>query len=122
MRILDVLVTFNKVSIERLLIYPEYNICLNSLIEEPFGLSILEAMGSGLPYVCLDAKGNKCLVLNNENDFLFAQTTTPFTFSEAILTTRKEEKYQVFLGNSVRIARDFRIENMVDEIQKVYQS
>ena len=105
-------------SIEK--IYLKYDIYLHTATEEPFGLSILEAMASGQPCVALDAKGNRELILNEKNGFLLSQDISTKDFSGFVIQTFKETVHSDYSQESIKIARSFRIEEMVDKIQDIY--
>jgi glycosyltransferase involved in cell wall biosynthesis len=40
---------------------------------EPFGLVLIEAMAAGLPCVCLDGRGNRDVIENDKNGYIFKE-------------------------------------------------
>lgn len=101
-------------------LYPQYDIYLHSALEEPFGLSILEAMACGLPCVALDAKGNRALIKNGKNGFLLSQNTLPIRFSDKIVEASKEENFARFSQESIEMSKAFSLEVMVNKIDHIY--
>jgi glycosyltransferase involved in cell wall biosynthesis len=63
--------------------YKASHIYLHSAYYEPFGLVFLEAMASGLPIITLDGKGNRDIICQGKNGFLFEQEN-PAQFAEAL--------------------------------------
>lgn len=63
--------------------YKESHIYLHSAYYEPFGLVFLEAMASGLPIITLDGKGNRDIICQGKNGFLFEEEN-PAQFAEAL--------------------------------------
>jgi glycosyltransferase involved in cell wall biosynthesis len=50
---------------------------------EPFGLVLIEAMAAGLPCVCLDGRGNRDVIENNKNGYIY-QKQDPKLFANCI--------------------------------------
>lgn len=63
--------------------YKESDIYLHTAYYEPFGLVFLEAMASGLPVVCLDGKGNRDIIEDGKNGFIFDEQNAGI-FAETI--------------------------------------
>jgi glycosyltransferase involved in cell wall biosynthesis len=61
----------------------ESDIYVHSAITEGFGLTLLEAMASGLPVVSLDGGGNKELLIEGKNGFLIKEHD-PVQFAQRI--------------------------------------
>ncbi|HRG60287.1 MAG TPA: glycosyltransferase family 4 protein [Bacteroidia bacterium] len=50
---------------------------------EPFGLVLIEAMAAGLPCVCLDGRGNRDVIEQDKNGYIFKEQNPTF-FANAI--------------------------------------
>src|SRR6185295_5439751 len=63
---------------------------------EPFGLVIVEAMATGLPVVCLDAKGNRGIVDDGVNGFMIENPDAKLFAQKISEIVKDDETYQFF--------------------------
>lgn len=85
------------------------HIYVHAATYEPFGLSIVEAMATGLPVVCLDAAGNRVLIADHLNGFILTEVN-PEIFALMILTIIKDESaFRQFSRNARKKAEEFDI-------------
>jgi glycosyltransferase involved in cell wall biosynthesis len=59
-------VPFNQMST----LYATHNIFVLPAINEPYAISVNEAMGYGLPVICTDTCGTKCNIYNGDNGYV----------------------------------------------------
>lgn len=71
-------------------IYEHYSLYISASTSEGFGLSLLEAMGAGLPQIGVDVDyGNREFIQNGHNGLLFEKVdlqTMPYVMSESIVS------------------------------------
>lgn len=87
---------------------------------EAFGLSLLEAMASGLPVVSLDGKGNRDVVKNGVNGFMLDKPDVIMFAEKIIELATKPDLYNSMSENAVKFAADFDIKNYVDKLMQLY--
>lgn len=102
--------------------YKSSDIYLHTAYYEPFGLVFLEAMASGLPIVCLDGKGNRDIIQDGYNGYIF-RNQNPTLFSKAILDLYKNHsKYEYFSQNGKDFAKNFDINIQTEKFLRFYES
>ena len=85
---------------------------------EALGLTLLEAMASGLPVITLDGGGNRDLMINGKNGFLI-EKQDPKEFSDRILQVYQNKEISDF---NRQFANQFDIESYCDKLLEIYQS
>lgn len=70
------------------------DIYLHTAYYEPFGLVFLEAMAAGLPVICLDGKGNRDIIENDKNGYLFEEQDAEAFANKIIAYASDPEKYK----------------------------
>jgi len=95
-------------------------ICSDS---EGFSNAIMEYMGAGLPVVATNVGGNVELVRHGENGFLVPHNN-PRVLADAVIELIKKPSMCRSMGESGRefVRREFSIDKMLQEIQKLYLS
>lgn len=102
--------------------YKGSDIYLHTAWYEPFGLVFLEAMAAGLPIVCLDGKGNRDIIVNRENGFIFYKED-PEMFADAIELLSKDcDLYLKISTFAKNFASNFDFEIKNNELKDFYIS
>ena len=100
----------------------EANIYVHTANYEPFGLVLLEAMAAGLPVVALDGGGNRDLIEQGKNGFIFKEQDAT-VFADAIIQLGQEkELYEQIATNGQNFAKNYDIKNYVDKLLAIYQA
>ncbi|MCC6252386.1 MAG: glycosyltransferase family 4 protein [Bacteroidia bacterium] len=87
---------------------------------EPFGLVLLEAMAAGLPCVCLDGRGNRDIIKNDFNGYIFKEQDAA-QFAKTILNLfNQREKLQTMSNNAIDFAADFDMANYTERLLNLY--
>ncbi|MCH2223358.1 MAG: glycosyltransferase family 4 protein [Crocinitomicaceae bacterium] len=106
--------------------YPEIflkkaTIYLHTAIYEPFGLVLLEAMAAGLPVVCTDGFGNRDLINNGENGYLFPDRS-PKAIADKITSLLENPDICSKMGESAKeFSKQFDIKPYVSQLLKLYR-
>lgn len=99
----------------------ESNVYVHSALTEGFGLTLIEAMASGLPVVSLDGGGNRMLIEQGKNGFLVEDNSIK-TFSDKIIECISiPEKYSEYSNNATEFAHRFDINHYIDKLIDIYQ-
>ncbi|MCL2326899.1 MAG: glycosyltransferase family 4 protein [Bacteroidetes bacterium] len=100
--------------------YKDCDIYLHTAWYEPFGLVFLEAMAAGLPIVCLDGKGNRDIVEQGKNGFLFYEQN-PKPFADAIENLyNNTDLYQQISEYAKQYAKQFNAKDKFKELVDFY--
>lgn len=83
--------------------YQQSDLYIHAATYEPFGLVFLEAMAAGLPAITLDGKGNRDLIENDKNGFLFEEQDAGKFADKIIEYASDSDKY----GQISRYAQEF---------------
>ncbi len=91
-------------------------------LKEGLGLSLMEAMASGLPVIGSDVGGIRTLIQSEVNGLLVKPADAE-SLSGAIIELLSNQKKREFLGNNARmfISQNFSEGKMVDETERLYQ-
>jgi glycosyltransferase involved in cell wall biosynthesis len=101
--------------------YRENHFYIHSASDEPFGLTILEGMAAGLPVITLDGKGNRELIHQNRNGFMFFKQD-PETFSRKLIELfNSKTLFQQMSYYSQEFAKNYDIKNYVDRLIEIYK-
>jgi glycosyltransferase involved in cell wall biosynthesis len=99
----------------------EANIYVHPATYEPFGLVIIEAMAAGLPVICLNGKGNRDIIIDDYNGFMFDEENAALFANKIISLFKNQIEYNKISENAVKYATEFKIENHVDKLIKLYE-
>lgn len=99
---------------------PAFDIFCLSSVKEGLSYTLIEALSAGLPVVTTDVGGNSEIIENNENGIL-VQSKKPLDIAEAIekLLNNPELKNK-FNKNNLTKAKQFSLEKMISETEKIY--
>lgn len=101
--------------------YANANIYVHTCTHEAFGLVFLEAMASGLPVVCLDAKGNRGLIEEGKTGFMLNHPN-PEHFADAIeKVVTDSNTWQAMSARAVEFAQKYDIEEYIDKLVGLYR-
>ncbi|MEW6556609.1 MAG: glycosyltransferase [Elusimicrobiota bacterium] len=103
-------------------IYSSIDILLLPSEEESFPQSALEAMAYGIPVIASDVGGVSELVDDKKTGFLI-KYLTPEAFADAILSISQNNYCYLHYSQNSKIKSDeFRIEKMINAIDKIYSN
>ena len=92
----------------------------SSLSEGGMSNAVLEAMGKGVPVLASDIEGNRSVITDGEDGFLFASAAEFQAKAERLL---EDPALRVVMGNRARmkIAAHFRLEGEIDRYLALYR-
>lgn len=98
------------------------DIAVSSSKQEGLPVNILEAMACGLPIVASDCRGNRDLIKNEQNGFVFDQNSED-DFVEKVLKIKNSQniREEMSKSNLIKI-QQYSTEFIVDEMSKIYKS
>ena len=103
-----------------------YNWCdfyLHAALRETFGLTILEAMASGRPCICLKAGGNEDLITDGVEGRILNQEISPEGFVNKLFKLMKDnEVYQKMAFSAYLKSKQFNLENYTLKVMEVYRN
>ena len=97
------------------------HVYVHPAVYEPFGLAIVEAMATGLPVVCLDAKGNRGLVDDGINGFMIERPDANLFAQKISEMLKDDETYQSFSIHARKKAEQYDIKDYTDKLIERYQ-
>ncbi len=95
---------------------------LHSAYYEPFGLVLLEAMAAGLPCVILDGIGNRNLVKDDYNGYLFSEQNAEVFAKKIIELSKDTPLLEKLSQNAQKFAKTYDISEKTNELIEFYQS
>ena len=95
------------------------NLSISSSNREGLPVNIMEAMYVGLPIIASNCRGNRDLVINNKNGFLF-NLNDKDTFSKYIEKIYKEENLNKYSVENKEIIQKYLLENVIAEMNEIY--
>lgn len=106
-------------------IYQEYELYLSGSKSEGFGLTLLEAVGSGLPLIGFDVRyGNQTFISDGENGYLIPRFETDdeaaivATFANKLVTLFNRDDRISMQDKSYDLAKDY----LTTEVEKKWQN
>lgn len=96
------------------------DIAVSSSRHEGLPVNVMEAMAVGLPLVVTDCRGNRDLVVNNENGFV-VEIGDVGDFAIKIKELYESKKLQKKYGErNIELIRSYSIDNIINEMGKLY--
>lgn len=97
------------------------NLAVSSANQEGLPVNIMEAMYIGIPIVASDCRGNRDLVINNENGFL-CDLEDSNAFVNGIEKLANDKKlYEKQANKSQEMVKDYTLEKIMKDMEKIYQ-
>jgi len=94
---------------------------IHSAYIEDFGLVLLEGMAAGLPVICLDGGGNRELIQDGKNGYIFKKQEAEL-FAERIASLwLNKQLYQEMSANAQQFAKQYDIKEYVDTLIDIYK-
>jgi len=98
------------------------DIAVSSSKQEGLPVNVMEAMASGLPLVVTNCRGNRDLVSDGENGFI-VPLDDERAFAEKIMLLYQEQALREKMGrNGLERVEPFMIENVLEEMEKIYKT
>ncbi len=94
------------------------DVYLHAAKSEALGLTLIEAMASGLPVITLDGGGNRDLIINGKNGFLIQDQNTE-EFADRIIEVFQNKEISNF---NVEFAKQFDINSYCEKLVEIYQA
>jgi glycosyltransferase involved in cell wall biosynthesis len=98
------------------------NVYVHPANYEPLGLVLIEAMASGLPVICLDGRGNRDLMLNGKNGYIFQEENSEQFVETIIELFDDQKKYLEISSFAKEFSSQFDIKNYVEKLVHLYES
>ena len=109
-------------------IYPQYEVYLTASTSEGFGLTLMEAVGSGLPLIGFDVPyGNQTFIQDGQNGYLIlssddhVETAIKRAFAEKICQLYQENHLPAMRTASYELARGFLTDKVRDKWEKTIE-
>ncbi len=94
---------------------------VHSAITEGFGLTLIEAMASGLPVISLDGGGNRTIMSNEINGYLIESQDCKLFSAKIIELVENKELYHYISNYATEFAHQFDINHYIDKLIDIYQ-
>ena len=96
------------------------DVYIHTATYEPLGLVILEAMASGLPVFSLDGRGNRDLMVQGKNGYIFQEENAEMFAEKIIELINDSEKYKEISSFAKEFSQQFDIKNYCDKLVQIY--
>ena len=103
---------------ELLSLFNDHDIFVFPSLYEPFALTLIQALGAGIPTISSDAGGNVEIVAHEANGLLY-QRLSPEGLAAAVVRLAKDDTLRQRLSaNAIRIAYRFPFRRMIERIER----
>jgi phosphatidylinositol alpha 1,6-mannosyltransferase len=99
----------------------EQHLYVHSATREPFGLTIVEAMASGLPVVCIDGGGNAELIENGVNGFVVRPGNVADFADRVEQALGDPARYETLAAGARRTAERYDIGAYAERLLQLYR-
>jgi glycosyltransferase involved in cell wall biosynthesis len=89
---------------------------------EPLGLVVLEAMAAGTPVVCVDGRGNRDLIEQGKNGFIFQQPDPAQLADQIIELWENAPLYNSVQQSALDFVKNFDITHYCSRLEELYRS
>lgn len=98
------------------------DVYIHSAYYEPFGIVLLEAMAAGLPLICLDGIGNRILIEQGKNGFMFPHEDAALFGDTIIQLLQNPAQYAEISNYAKSFTKKFDIIKKADEYLVYYKN
>ena len=109
-------------------IYSQYEVYLTASTSEGFGLTLMEAIGSGLPLIGFDVPyGNQTFIEDGQNGYLIPSSSdhvedqTKQAYAAKICQLYQENRLEAMRAHSYQIAEGFLTEEILEKWKKTVE-
>jgi glycogen(starch) synthase len=103
-------------------LFQNYDIYLFPSLYEPFSLTLIHALGAGIPTVASNVGGNPEIVLHMQTGMLFSSTNIQ-KLAEAIIQLSTNGLLRQAISEKARsVAHGYTFEKMLDEVEQLLES
>lgn len=87
-------------------LYASHHVFVLPAVNEPYAVSVNEAMGYGLPVICTDTCGTKCNITNGDNGFVIKSDSLDDLINALEILISDNQKLQQMRERSLQYARE----------------
>ena len=102
-------------------LYPLCDVSVTCSRMEGLPFNVMESMACGLPVVASNIKGHRELVLPNQTGFLFSSEDQKELEQQLELAFQTRKKFDTYRINALQHIQQYRLENVLPEIMKIYK-
>lgn len=96
------------------------DVAVSASRQEGLPVNVMEAMATGLPLVVTDCRGNRDLVINNENGYVVGIQDVDLFADSIELLYRSEESRDKFSKQNLIDIGNYGIDKILDEMKNIY--
>jgi glycosyltransferase involved in cell wall biosynthesis len=88
---------------------------------EPFGLVLIEAMAAGLPCVCLDGRGNRDVIEEDKNGYIFSKADAKLFANCILQILQNPVKLQELSSYAIQYAAAYDMPLYINRLTELYK-